>query len=237
MTFTPTAQSGGQTIDLTSKINGTDTVAYTIESVGNRYYNLTDGYEVALLIDTDATTMMAACSNGNIYAFDIDAGEVDYCPEIWASKEDVLVTDGGGRLMHYYNNTMSEIGVSRLRLESEADIPGTGVVVAFVPYFPDENSDNYFYLAIDPEDQVYYPIVCDYEDGAGSKMFLARDPDEGSALLESEDLQYTVTGGKIAQCYSIELVQGEYVESNDWISYGNSSDAKWEWELEGDWYE
>ncbi|KAH7179030.1 uncharacterized protein B0J16DRAFT_322519 [Fusarium flagelliforme] len=173
------------------------------------------------MIDPNITTMVLSCGNGNLYAVPIEGEDNPYCNEMWSTKNDVLITDGAQRFMHYYNNTMSILGVSRLRVEDEKTIPDGSVVLAFAPYYyTDSKGEDYYYLAVDPYGQVFYPIVCDYSDGAGSKVFIADDPDKGADMLESKDLMFTVTGGSVSRCYPMALVQGEYVEEDDWMSNG-----------------
>ena len=215
--------STGEASDNTSSFQdqGSETLSYDLQSVGNAPYNLSSGYELALMIDPNITTMVLSCGNGNLYAVPIEGEDNPYCNEMWSTKNDVLITDGAQRFMHYYNNTMSALGVSRLRVEDEKTIPDGGVVFAFVPYYyTDDKGEDYYYLAVDPYGQVFYPIVCDYSDGAGSKVFVADDPDKGADMLESKDLMFTVTGGAVSRCYPMALVQGEYVEEDDWMSNG-----------------
>ncbi|RSM07272.1 hypothetical protein CEP52_005323 [Fusarium oligoseptatum] len=203
--------------DLTSRVeNGTSDLSYDLKSFGNKPYNLTGGFEVALIVDTDARNMLVSCANGNAYVFSAEGEDNPNCSEMWASKEDVVVFDGADRLMHYYNNSMAATGVSRLRLEDETDIPSGGVVVAFAPYFPNPDSDEYFF----------------FENDAGSKLFLAEDPDEGAKMLKSPDLTFTVTGGKVTDCYAMPLMMGEYKAGDDWETPSETSDADWEWEFE-----
>ncbi|RSL42218.1 hypothetical protein CEP54_015559 [Fusarium duplospermum] len=229
----PDTDSSDTGFDLTSRVeNGTSDLSYDLKSFGNKPYNLTAGFEVALIVDPDARNMLVSCANGNAYVFSVEGEDNPNCSEMWASKEDVVVFDGAERLMHYYNNSMAATGVSRLRLEDETDIPSGGVVVAFAPYFPDPESEEYFFVAVDPNENIFYPIVCEFENDAGSKLFLAEDPDEGAEMLKSPDLIFSVTGGKVTDCYAMPLMMGEYKEGDDWETLSETSDADWEWEFE-----
>ncbi|KAJ4328786.1 hypothetical protein N0V84_000791 [Fusarium piperis] len=116
---------------------------------------------------------------------------------VWASKEDVVVFDGAEGLIHCYNDSIVATSVSRLRLEDETDIPSGGVMVAFAPYFPDENSVKYFFVAIGPNKNIFYPIVCEFENDTRYKLFLAEDPDKGAEMLKSPDLIFSLKGGKV----------------------------------------
>ncbi|KAF7557433.1 hypothetical protein G7Z17_g715 [Cylindrodendrum hubeiense] len=222
-TTSPTGSTDGGTenqgpiSDITDLVAGSSAkskLTYTTKPLANTAYNETDGVQFSLLVDPDATTYIVSCGNGNVYAFWIEGEDNPYCSELWATKSDVLITDGAQRVAHYYNNTMSTLGVSRLRVEDVSEIPDSGVVVAWGAYDGSdfEGGEEYLYLAVDPNDDVYYPIVCDFEDGSGSKIFLASDPEEGPKLLQSEDLIYTVTGGKVTECFAIWLLQGVYAD-------------------------
>ncbi|KAK5655655.1 hypothetical protein OQA88_5588 [Cercophora sp. LCS_1] len=227
-------------VDLTSKIkstNGSSELSYTTTPLPNRPYNDTRGYEYALLVDPTATVMIVSCSNGNLYSFAVNGTDNPSCSEMWATHDDVLVSDGSQRLAHYYNNTMSALGVSRLRVEDEADIPVGGVVVGFAPYGEDGSYEDgsYFYIAVDPAEEIFYLMVCEYEEAnMGAKLFLARDPEEGREVLKSEDVRYTVTGGKVKDCWPIMLVQGEYAAGDDWMGYSEAEDSAG-WDLEEGW--
>ncbi|KAK2046237.1 hypothetical protein LZ31DRAFT_593416 [Colletotrichum somersetense] len=130
------------------------------------------------------------------------------CSELWATVDDVLVYDGDQVPMHYYNNTMSTLGVSRVCFEAELEAPAGSVVVFWAPYYDPESPDEYLFVAIDLLDQIFYPIVCDYEDGTASKVFLAQDPVAGVATLQSPDAIYSITGGRVSACYALVLNQG-----------------------------
>ena len=57
-------------------------------------------------------------------------------------------------------------------------------------------------IASDTAGNTYYPITCLYET-LPPKMFLARDPAAGAAILEDTDNIPTLTGGQVTKCYYI----------------------------------
>ncbi|KAI3530231.1 hypothetical protein CSPX01_14965 [Colletotrichum filicis] len=187
---------------------GSSTISYEPQSIPNRAYNDTNGYEYSLLVDPTGSTMIISCSNGNLYAVVTDGPDNDLCSELWATQDDALIYDGAQRLMHYYDNTMTKLGVSRLRVEPELEGPTGSVVVAWAPYYDGPGSEEYYFVAIDPLDEIFYPVVCDYVDGQSSKLFLVRDPVVGIETLKSPDLIYTVTGGRVGECFALVLMQG-----------------------------
>ncbi|KAI9151370.1 Serum response factor-binding protein [Paramyrothecium foliicola] len=165
-----------------------------------------EGFEYAPLVGSSLSSKLASCSNGNMYVFAANGQSTPSCSDIWAFKDEALVADGTSRALHYYNNTMSLLGVSRLRIEDESSIPSGGVIVAWAPHGQD--ADDKMYLAIDPSNQVFYPLVCEYENGSGAKVFLAKSPTDGIEILKSKDVQHSITGGKVSECYPLRLVKG-----------------------------
>ncbi|KAK1951979.1 hypothetical protein LY78DRAFT_687115, partial [Colletotrichum sublineola] len=163
--------------------------------------------EFAILVDRSGQTMVISCSNGNMYPVRADSLDNVDCSELWAAVDDVLVYDGAQRLIHYYNNTMSTLGVSRIRVEAELEAPAGSVVVFWAPYYDPDSPDEYLFMAIDPLDQIFYPIVCDYADGTASKVFLAQDPVAGVATLQSPDVIHSITGGSVSACSALVLNQ------------------------------
>jgi hypothetical protein len=181
---------------------------YSFDPIDNNAYFDADGREFALLTTPSGNTIVVSCSDGNLYPVSASGTDNKACSELWASDEDIVIYDGSSKLMHYYSNTMNALGVSRLRVDSDEEVPMGSVVVAWVPRYDSPDSDNYLYLAVDPEYNAFWPIVCDYADGRASKIFLARNPSDGIALLMSEELIYSVTGGRVSKCQVISLNQG-----------------------------
>src|SRR5699024_7798188 len=106
------------------------------------------------------TVKLMSCSNGDTYA--ARAGEPDSngCSDQWTAQSDkTIVSDGSGRMMHYFNDTMSTLGVSKLSVCSCAKPPATGVWVALAPYQNHTAPDAARYVAVDPYKHVYYPVV------------------------------------------------------------------------------
>ncbi|KAH7324936.1 hypothetical protein B0I35DRAFT_425228 [Stachybotrys elegans] len=169
-------------------------------------YKDANGFEYAPFISPGSANKVAVCSNGNLYAMAIEGAKNPSCADAFTFMEKALVSDGAKRVMHYYNNTMSVVGVSRLRAEEASSIPSTGVVVALAPYEGD--SDANLYLAVDPQGEVFYPMVCEYKDGTAAKLFLAKDPVIGAQTLASPAVQHSITGGEVSRCSPLELTKG-----------------------------
>jgi hypothetical protein len=208
-------------VDLTgeTKIKGaSDHVTYGMKALPPAPFKDASGRQFSTIVSPSAKNLIASCSNGNVYAFPNKPINVPACSAMWTSVDGALVGDGNQRVMHYYNNTMSKLGVSRLRLAEPSKAPESAAVVAWAPYSENnEDSDDYLYIAVDSNQDVFYPMVCQYENHENSKVFLVADPVKGAETLKSKDVQHTVTGGNIKECYPLSLKQG--VASKD-HSYG-----------------
>ena len=195
---------------------GSKQASYKTPKFSHNAYNDTLGYNYELLINHKVDSFVVACADGNMYAFAIDGPRNEHCTEMWSSHLDTLVSDGSQRLMHYYSHTMDTVGVSRLRLEDSGEIPNKAVIVVWIPYAtePDADGDDYLYLAADPDDNIFYPMVCVYKDTNVAKLFLAKDPEKGAEMLKSAEVQSTVTGAPVQDCFAAWLMQGYYEEDD-----------------------
>lgn len=200
-------------IDNTSNFpGGNKKPSYQLPSVDNAAYNDTGGYNYALLVNHLVDSYVVSCADGNVYMFNIDGDDNPFCSEMWSSQQDVLVHDGARRFAHYYTNTMDTLGVSRVRVDDDSHIVEGGQLIAWVPYEtePDNDGDDYLYLGVDPNDNIFFPVVCLYDTGL-TRLFLTKDPEEGSKTLTDPALANTVTGGNVQKCSPLRLLQGFYV--------------------------
>ncbi|ODA83644.1 hypothetical protein RJ55_02159 [Drechmeria coniospora] len=175
-------------------------------------YSDNRGHEVTMVLDPNNTTALIACSNGNIFAVLADGEQNPSCSGQWISNaEKMVLHDATNRVMHYYENTLSVVGVSRFRVGVKSALPRTSKPVALVTY-PDD-SGGYFYIAVGPGKVILYPIVCDFSDGTGSKVFLAKSLDEGVAMLERQELTFSITGGYVRKCSPMALNRGPLLKN------------------------
>lgn len=229
-------------VDLTSRIKGNDTYSYDLEPVKPIGYNQTENsteYSFSLMVDSSLSTMLVACSNGNLYLAGINATDLSYCNELFSSFEDLFVLDGSSRYVYYYNNTMNKLGVSRLRVAHGNRVPNGGVPVVMVPYAaptgdstagaagdPETDGyDSYAYYALDVYDNLLYPVVCTYVDGTLPRMFLVQDFDQGPLKLQDDALRNTVTGGKIDECVVMDMVELKTDDGSDYVSLDTSPEV------------
>ncbi|KAG5954855.1 hypothetical protein E4U58_007435 [Claviceps cyperi] len=172
------------------------------------------------LLNPHESTRLLSCTNGNIYAVRNDNSTNDFCSSDWetTTQHRVVVRDALRRPMLYYGDSMSTLGVSRLRTSDVDMAPKTGVAVALVPLRDEEGAQKRkreqkegmeLYVAMDPSGEVFYPVVCDYVDrGSGSKVFLVRDMEEGLEVLKREDVVRSVTGGEVQKCVLLAIKAG-----------------------------
>jgi hypothetical protein len=213
-------------VDLTSEIDSNATsLSYSPSPLPNDPYNGTDGYSYQLMTVPDGSMVFIACGNGAIYGVTPDADDNPACLDMWATYDDILVADSSKRLLHYYGNTMNATGVSRLRVSDEETLPEGAEILAFVAMstFADSGNDTAatsdnttssngddYYLAVDPDFNIFYPIYCTYTDGQVGKLFVASDPVAGVPMLESAALEFSVTGGTVGACYAMPILFGSY---------------------------
>ncbi|KAJ5016875.1 hypothetical protein K4K57_010498 [Colletotrichum sp. SAR 10_99] len=198
-------QPTGDFVDETTSVAGSTDLDYTSQPVGTNPYVDDTGREFGIITDSSNSSMIISCSNGNMYPVSIGSPENAVCSELWAAAQDVLIYDGAERLMHYYTNTVSILGVSRLRVGPEFVAPAGVAVVTWAVYTAPDGTNDSYYVAVDSHDGLFYPIICDYSDGTASRLFLAKDPVAGVTLLESANVMYSVTGGQVSTCQTVAL--------------------------------
>ncbi|KAL2067278.1 hypothetical protein VTL71DRAFT_1702 [Oculimacula yallundae] len=218
-------------IDRTASVNSTATsISYSPEAFPNIPYNDTEGYSYQLMTVSDGSIIFISCGNGALYGVSPDSGDNPACSEMWATYNDVLVADASQRLLHFYENTMNATGASRLRVAYEEDIPIGAQVVILAEMRgndtdPTNDTDNdAFYIAIDEQMEPYYPVMCTYADGSAGKLFVVKDPEKGVELLQSADVQFSITGGVVEACYTIPIMMGSW--GADYASYDSAIDPE-----------
>ena len=60
-------------------------------------------------------------------------------------------------------------------------------------------------------------------------MFLVEDPEAGIDLLQSSDVVYSITDGKVSQCFLMPLLMGTYEEEGCYDS-GNTTAGGFDYE-------
>lgn len=163
------------------------------------------------LMDASGSFQLSAGSDGNLYVDGINSGDPT---GFFAGIDGIYGADMQDRLMYYYGAEMSILGVSRFRLAEVGALPHTAKLLSLVPISVEGSS---IFVAADTEANQYWLAGCNYKNGGATKIFLIADPDTGLKTLESEHVEWTVTGGFVSSCGMIALKSqaGEYaVEAN-----------------------
>ncbi|RDW58794.1 hypothetical protein BP6252_13270 [Coleophoma cylindrospora] len=177
---------------------------------------------------SNGSYVLAACNDNNVYVQPSTAenAEPDFvnCPTLWAGYDDVILSTPTGGVLHYYNNTMSTANVSRLRVADEADLPGTSVLVSLGPFYytagDNANTGANILAAIDPDDNLFFPVVCTYTNSSSKIYLVTEDISAGISTLKSSDVVYSITNGQVDECYLLYLeivdpVLGAFSELED----------------------
>ncbi|KAM0743850.1 hypothetical protein ACQRIT_001164 [Beauveria bassiana] len=161
-------------------------------------------FDLAPLLTTTGTSMVASCNDGNLYVAAASNETNNKCNAMWpTSKESVIPFDGSLNVMHYYASAMSAVGVSRLRSSPAYKMPNDAVVTVLVPAPATDGS--FFYMAADASDKVFYPIVCEFASKAVPRVFLAKDLSAGIKTLEGGSVADSITGAKVERCFGLSL--------------------------------
>ncbi|KAI8959741.1 hypothetical protein F5Y11DRAFT_359015 [Daldinia sp. FL1419] len=235
--------NGTQIYDLTEYVVETDAdLGFPGLQLNDIPYNIDasefDGYWYSTLSlnGTNGDYTLAACDDGNLYIQKNGTqNSLPYystCTTLWSGYEDVVLSTPNSGVLHYYNNTMSKLGVSRLRTADETALPASAVYVALAPfYYTDDESENApsMLAAIDTNNDIYFPAICTYKNSsAGAKVYLIdSDIDAGLAMLKSPDVQYTITNGEVDDCYVLFLEISDRVDG-EWADYDEYAEEEYD---------
>ena len=85
--------------------------------------------------DVSAEVLLVICNDNNLYMMDkarlAALGWQSTCLYLWGGYDGYIIAPPGGGVMHYYKNTMAAVGVSRLRVSDEDEVPA-GAELAYV---------------------------------------------------------------------------------------------------------
>lgn len=210
-----------------------------------------DGYDFTTVVlpYTNGSYVLSACSDNNVYiqaanSSDSELGSFTQCNTLWQRFDDIVLSTPNGGILHYYNNTMAKVGVSRLRTGDQEQLPNTSIYVSLVPVdTSDEDSDDSTsssqLVAMDPATNIFFPAICTYnatDNGTTTstqspKIFLVRDALKGLETLMNPDIMYSITGGPVKECYLLPLQEGSDAQGR-WASEADEGDDDYDYELE-----
>lgn len=118
------------------------------------------------------------------------------------SSGSVIVQDESKRTFHYYPDTMSTYGVSRIRVADLADTPLTSQLVTLVPVSVSTGDSlaSVVYTAADTLGNTFFLAWCNAADWLGAKVFLVKDYGDSISTLASSEVQWIVTGDEVTMC-------------------------------------
>ncbi|KAK4105537.1 hypothetical protein N658DRAFT_123209 [Parathielavia hyrcaniae] len=161
--------------------------------------------------------------NGNTYAVaesKVPAEDKDKEWSGWFAADEsgaFVFGDSHGRFYHAYQDTLAELGVSRLRLHKPDRMPKTATPVVFASVVDDgvaggaEAGDMPYLMVSDLGGDIFFPVICVYaSDQVYPKVFLVKDVEAGVATLTSNrpEVLQAVTGGSVKQCGYVALTNG-----------------------------
>jgi hypothetical protein len=210
-----------------------------------------DGYDFTTVVlpGSDGSYVLSACSDDNLYiqaanSSDAEFGSFTQCNTLWQRYDDVVVSTPNGGILHYYENTMSKVGVSRLRTGDQEKLPNTSVYVSLIPadLGDDDSASSSQLVAIDSSANIFFAAVCTYnatDDGnttttQSPKIFIIKDVTEGLKMLMNPEIEYSVTGGPVKECYLLPLEDGSDAQGL-WASEAEEDDDDfYDYELEAE---
>jgi len=97
---------------------------------------------------------------------------------------------------------MAVYNVSRIGLSSDVVIPKTADPITLSPiaYDQADSSSPTTYFAVTTKQDVYSLVLCSFNDGADSKLFIVNDQSGSDALEDDGNIVYTVIGALVQDC-------------------------------------
>ncbi|TIA78266.1 hypothetical protein D6C76_04152 [Aureobasidium pullulans] len=159
------------------------------------------GWTTLSNLDTRQASSLAAAEDGNFYMVG-NTGSASPGTKFY-SEDSIAFKDESERMFHYYPNTMSTYGVSRLRAAQVLDTPLGAQLVTLVPVSTPDGVTAY--VAADTDGHNYLLAWCTAPRWQGSKVFLVSDYEKGLETLLSGDVQWIVTGNNVTECDPLVL--------------------------------
>ncbi|KAG9519860.1 hypothetical protein KCU93_g7884, partial [Aureobasidium melanogenum] len=159
------------------------------------------GWTTLSNLDTRQKSSLAAAEDGNFYMVG-STGGISPGTQFY-SENSIAFKDESERMFHYYPDTMSAYGVSRLRASQVLDTPLGAQLITLVPVSTPEGV--VAYVAADTDGHNYLLAWCTAPRWQGSKVFLVSDYEKGLQTLLSGDVQWIVTGNNVTECDPLVL--------------------------------
>lgn len=158
------------------------------------------------LIDISKTLAVIPSDNGNLYAATYSEALLQANANLFGHYDNSIFGDDSGRYLHFHPDEMKVYGASRLRLSDEDSIPKTADFITLTLQQLDDSSDQEVYFAADTYGNLYNIVMCNFANSAVSKLFVVSGQSGLDALVDNENIKYTVTGAPVQECYPLALI-------------------------------
>jgi hypothetical protein len=155
------------------------------------------------LWDTTRAMQMHPNVNGNLYLnanqtgnITLLTGDNSFYKATHPDGIDVVYGDKNQRVLHYYPDMLSSLGVSRLRLATWQNLPKSSHIITMA-MVPTGNGTQEMLMGMDPQGRSAWIFCCGIE-GEANKMFLVSNWTTGAATL-------ILTGGPAYACLPIAM--------------------------------
>lgn len=190
---------------LSGALTGFNPVTDNSTEVTNSTEVANEGLNYVNLTTHDGKYALTSSDTGSLYLTDVSSSNTPIPGTLFASSNDLIVSDYSDRLFHVYQPEIAAYNVSRLRVSTFDRMPQTSRLVNLAPIDHDNNpATSSVAVAVDTLGSYYFIVLCNF-DGEADKMFAVSDVENGVSALESADLRFTVTGGVVTSCGPIAL--------------------------------
>lgn len=193
-TPSPTSEPFPQLVISNSTING------TLNDTDVNFVNFD-------IVDTTSTLRLNPSKNGNLFLSLVgDSTDISNLTSGSSFSGDsaskTIIGDSSDRLLHYYPDVLASSGASRLRLAAWDKLPKGAKLITLSQI---EVEGTTMMLGIDTKGNYLWPFVCGIK-GQLNKLFLVNDPVNGGAVLQKDNMKFTVTGGEANNCEPVALM-------------------------------
>lgn len=168
--------------------------------------DLPDDANYTQLIDISKTLAVIPSANGNLYAATYSEALLQTNANLFGHYDNSIFGDDSGRYLHFHPDEMKVYGASRLRLSDEDSIPKTADFITLTLQQLDDSGDQEVYFAGDTYGNLHNIVMCNFANSAVSKLFVVSGQSGLDALVDNENVKYTVTGAPVQECYPLALV-------------------------------
>jgi len=158
------------------------------------------------LIDISKTLAVIPSANGNLYAATYSEALLQTNANLFGHYDNSIFGDDSGRYLHFHPDEMKVYGASRLRLSDEDSIPKSADFITLTLQQLDDSSAQEVYFAADTYGNLYNIVMCNFANSAVSKLFVVSGQSGLDALVDNENIKYTVTGAPVQECYPLALI-------------------------------